>query len=43
MLAIGVLVPLDQGRIGKSWLHAKALRELARYESDLEAAKLILI
>ena len=30
MLAVGVLVPLDQGRMGKSWRHAETLKELAR-------------
>ena len=30
MLAVGVLVPLDQGRMGKSWRHADALKNLAR-------------
>lgn len=31
MLAVGVLVPLSHGRLGKSWKHASALKELARY------------
>ena len=31
MLAVGALVPLSQGRLGKSWKHASALKELARY------------
>jgi len=31
MLAIGVIVPLEHGRIGRSWRHAVALKELARY------------
>lgn len=30
MLAIGVLVPLEHGRMGKSWRHAEGLKELAR-------------
>ncbi|MCJ1269045.1 hypothetical protein MMC22_008933 [Lobaria immixta] len=30
MLAVGALVPLSQGRLGKSWKHASALKELAR-------------
>ncbi|MCJ1470729.1 hypothetical protein MMC07_009376 [Pseudocyphellaria aurata] len=29
MLAVGVLVPLSHGRLGKSWKHASALKELA--------------
>ncbi|KAL1304562.1 hypothetical protein AAFC00_003538 [Neodothiora populina] len=28
--AVGVLVPLSYGRLGRSWLHAKSLRELAQ-------------
>lgn len=32
MLAVGALVPLSQGRLGKSWKHASALKELARYK-----------
>ncbi|KAK5022485.1 hypothetical protein LTS07_009931 [Exophiala sideris] len=30
MLAVGVIVPLEHGRIGRSWRHAVALKELAR-------------
>ncbi|KAK5544559.1 hypothetical protein LTR23_004323 [Exophiala sp. CCFEE 6169] len=30
MLAVGVLVPLEHGRIGRSWRHAVILKELAR-------------
>ena len=30
MLAVGVLVPLESGRMGKSWLHAEGLRNLAK-------------
>ena len=32
MLAVGVLVPLDHGRLGKSWLHAGPLRTLAEQQ-----------
>lgn len=31
MLAVGVLVPLDLGRLGRNWRHAEALKKLARY------------
>jgi hypothetical protein len=31
MFAIGVLVPLSSGRLGKSWRHAPKLKELAMY------------
>ena len=31
MLSVGVLVPLEGGRMGKSWRHAEGLKELARY------------
>ena len=29
MLAVGMLVPLEHGRMGKSWLHAEHLKKLA--------------
>ena len=32
MISVGVLVPLDYGRMGKSWLHAEALNDLARQQ-----------
>lgn len=31
MLAVGVLVPLSFGRLGKSWRHAVGLKRLAKY------------
>ena len=31
MLAVGALVPLENGRLGRSWKHSEKLRELARY------------
>lgn len=31
MIAVGVLVPLEHGRIGKAWLYADSLKDLARY------------
>lgn len=31
MLAVGALLPLSYGRLGKSWRHADGLRALARY------------
>ena len=30
MLAVGALVPLSYGRLGKSWKHAVGLKELAK-------------
>ena len=30
MLAVGALVPLSYGRMGKSWKHAEGLKELAK-------------
>ncbi|KAF2143379.1 uncharacterized protein K452DRAFT_286205 [Aplosporella prunicola CBS 121167] len=30
LVAVGILVPLSQGRLGRSWLHAQNLNELAR-------------
>ncbi|EXJ61722.1 hypothetical protein A1O7_02151 [Cladophialophora yegresii CBS 114405] len=34
MLAVGILVPLERGRIGRSWRHAEILKELARAQID---------
>ncbi|PGH07182.1 hypothetical protein GX51_01969 [Blastomyces parvus] len=34
MLAVGVLVPLSYGRLGKAWRHAAKLKELARSLAD---------
>ncbi|KAL2413641.1 hypothetical protein ABEF95_003101 [Exophiala dermatitidis] len=34
MLAVGVLVPLEQGRTGRSWRHAEALQALARAQIE---------
>jgi hypothetical protein len=31
MLAVGALVPLGNGRLGRSWKHAEKLKELAEY------------
>lgn len=31
MLAVGVLVPLSYGRLGRSWRHAQDLKDMARY------------
>lgn len=31
MIAVGVLVPLSYGRLGRAWKHADRLKELARY------------
>jgi hydrogenase/urease accessory protein HupE len=31
MFAIGVLVPLSTGRLGKSWRHAPKLKELTQF------------
>lgn len=30
MIAVGVLVPLDYGRLGRSWKHADALQNMAQ-------------
>ncbi|OJD13537.1 hypothetical protein AJ78_06021 [Emergomyces pasteurianus Ep9510] len=34
MMAVGVLVPLSYGRLGKAWRHAAKLKELARCLAD---------
>jgi hypothetical protein len=31
MIAVGVMVPLSYGRLGRSWKHAEYLKEMARY------------
>ncbi|PNS15223.1 Protein dml1 [Sphaceloma murrayae] len=36
-LAVGVLVPLSYGRLGRAWLHAQGLRELASTCSEGES------
>lgn len=33
MIAVGVMVPLSYGRLGRSWKHAEKLKEMARYDS----------
>lgn len=30
MIAVGIMVPLSFGRLGKSWKHADKLKEMAR-------------
>jgi hypothetical protein len=30
MIAVGILVPLSYGRLGKSWVHADKLKEIAQ-------------
>lgn len=30
-VAVGVLLPLNDGRLGRAWLHAAELKNLARY------------
>lgn len=30
MIAVGVLVPLSFGRLGRAWKHAEALKDMAR-------------
>lgn len=39
MLAIGVLVPLEHGRMGRIWRHAEALKGLARYQVKISPFK----
>ena len=31
MLAVGALVPLSQGRLGRSWVHVEKLKELVKW------------
>lgn len=31
MIAVGIMVPLSYGRLGRSWKHAESLKDLARY------------
>ena len=34
MLAVGILLPIGEGRMGKSWTYAEHLRTLSRYGMD---------
>ena len=34
MIAVGILVPLSYGRLGRAWRHAEELKSLAEYESS---------
>jgi hypothetical protein len=31
MIAVGVLVPLSLGRLGRSWIHADQMKAMAQY------------
>lgn len=31
MIAVGLLVPLSEGRLGRAWRHAQALKDMAAY------------
>lgn len=35
MIAVGVLVPLSYGRLGRAWRHAEGLKSMARYVESL--------
>lgn len=38
MIAVGVMVPLSYGRLGRAWKHAEALKDMARWvESSSES------
>lgn len=42
MISVGVLVPLSQGRLGRAWRHAEALKDLAaRLAADREQTQLL--
>ncbi|KAJ5161993.1 hypothetical protein N7492_007385 [Penicillium capsulatum] len=42
MFAIGVLVPLSSGRLGKSWRHAPRLKELTlKYATDMSNTQIL--
>lgn len=42
MIAVGVLVPLSYGRLGKAWRHAEGLKDMAaRLASDREQTQLL--
>lgn len=38
MIAVGVLVPLSYGRLGRAWRHAEVLKEIAAYVSPRVAS-----
>lgn len=33
MIAVGVMVPLSYGRLGRAWKHAESLKTMARYDA----------
>jgi hypothetical protein len=35
MIAVGVMVPLSYGRLGRSWKHAESLKHMARYSKTV--------
>jgi DENN domain-containing protein 11 len=35
MIAVGIMVPLSYGRLGRAWKHAEKLKEMARYVEGL--------
>lgn len=43
MIAVGVMVPLSYGRLGRAWKHAEALKNMARQAPSEEHRKLLLI
>lgn len=42
MFAIGVLVPLSSGRLGKSWRHASKLKDLAQWVAQIPSVNCII-
>ena len=42
MIAVGIMVPLSYGRLGKAWKHAEQLKNMARYATDLNILALLL-
>jgi len=40
MIAVGVMVPLSYGRLGRSWKHAENLKEMARYAVVISIVRL---
>jgi hypothetical protein len=39
MIAVGILVPLSYGRLGRAWRHAAALKSLATFVQDPSFAR----
>ena len=42
MIAVGVMVPLSYGRLGRAWKHAESLKDMARCAPTVSANRAVL-